>query len=107
MVEQNSSLYLLVLLAISDHELHKSEAVRIKQIAEELKIEFDLYDAVAEIKSEFKNDFNTACDYYMSIIQDNRVKEASIEFLRELTDIFERLGIEVLDIKPKLKPTMK
>ena len=84
MVEQNSSLYLLVLLAISDHELHKSEAVRIKQIAEELKIEFDPYDAVAEIKSEFKNDFNTACDYYMSIIQDNRVKETSIEFMKEI-----------------------
>ena len=84
MVEKTSSLYLLVLLAMSDHELHKSEVIKINQIAHDLHIKFNVNDAAEEINTKFRDDFDSACDLYMSNIQDDKVKKDSIKFMKEI-----------------------
>ena len=84
MVEKTSSLYLLVLLAMSDHELHKSEVIKINQIAHDLHIEFNVHDAIEEVNTKFRDDLDSACDFYMSNINDDKVKKVSIKFMKEI-----------------------
>ena len=84
MAEEIASFYLMILVAIADHELHEKEATKIKEITNKYKVEFDLYDAAEEIKREFKNEFNKACDYYISIIQNTEIQKDTIEFIKEI-----------------------
>ncbi len=84
MAEEIASFYLMILVAIADHELHEEEATKIKEITNKYKVEFDLYDAANEIKREFKNEFNKACDYYISIIQNTEIQKDTIEFIKEI-----------------------
>ena len=84
MAEEIASFYLMILVAIADHELHEKEAAKINEITNKYKVEFDLYAAVEEIKREFKNEFNKACDYYISIIQNTEIQKDTIEFIKEI-----------------------
>ena len=84
MAEEIASFYLMILVAIADHELHEEEVTKIKEITNKYKVEFDLYDAAEEIKREFKNEFNKACDYYISIIQNTEIQKDTIEFIKEI-----------------------
>ena len=84
MAEEIASFYLMILVAIADHELHEEEVTKIKEITNKYKVEFDLYVAAEEIKREFKNEFNKACDYYISIIQNTEIQKDTIEFIKEI-----------------------
>tara|TARA_B110000196_G_C20821057_1_gene509174 strand:- start:99 stop:434 length:336 start_codon:yes stop_codon:yes gene_type:complete len=84
MSENVASFYLMVVVAMSDHELHDREAIEIKEIANKYKIDFDPYEAAFEIKSHYKNDFNKACDYYMSVIQNTDLQKDTIEFIKNV-----------------------
>ena len=84
MSEEVASFYLMVVLAMSDHELHDREAMEIKKIANKYKIDFDPYEAASEIKHHYKNDFNKACDYYMSAIQNTNMQKDAIEFVKKI-----------------------
>ena len=84
MSEEVASFYLMVVLAMSDHELHDREAMEIKKIANKYKIDFDPYEAASEIKHHYKNDFNNACDYYMSAIQNTNMQKDAIEFVKKI-----------------------
>ena len=84
MAEENASFYLMVLVAMSDHELHDKEADQIKKIANKYKIDFDPYEAAVEINNHYKNDFNNACNFYMSIIQNTEIRKDTIGFINEV-----------------------
>ena len=84
MSEEVASFYLMVVLAMSDHELHDREAMEIKKIANKYKIDFDPYEAASEIKHHYKNDFNKACDYYMSAIQNTNMQKDAIDFVKKI-----------------------
>ena len=84
MAEEIASFYLMILVAIADHELHEEEVTKIKEITNKYKVEFDIYDAAEEIKIEFKNEFNKACDYYISVIQNTEIQKDTIEFIKEI-----------------------
>ena len=84
MSEEVASFYLMVVVAMSDHELHDREAMEIKKIANKYKIDFDPYEAASEIKHHYKNDFNKACDYYMSAIQNTNMQKDAIEFVKKI-----------------------
>ena len=84
MSEEVASFYLMVVLAMSDHELHDREAMEIKEIANKYKVDFDPYEAAAEIEYHYKNDFNKACDYYMSVIQNTNIQKDTIEFIKKV-----------------------
>ena len=84
MAEKTNSLYLLVLLAMSDHHLDTKETHKIIKISKELKREFYVHDAVEEIHTRFKDDFDSACDYYMSHIDDEKIRRATVKYMHEL-----------------------
>ena len=98
MAEEIASFYLMILVAIADHELHEKEATKIKEITNKYKVEFDLYDAVEEIKREFKNEFNKACDYYISIIQNTEIQKDTIEFIKEIAYADKKLHDKEIEI---------
>ena len=84
MSEEVASFYLMVVLAMSDHELHDREVMEIKEIANKYKVDFDPYEAASEIEYHYKNDFNKACDYYMSVIQNTSIQKDTIEFIKKV-----------------------
>ena len=98
MAEEIASFYLMILVAIADHELHEKEATKIKEITNKYKVEFDLYDAAEEIKREFKNEFNKACDYYISIIQNTEIQKDTIEFIKEIAYADKKLPDKEIDV---------
>ena len=98
MADQIASFYLMILVAIADHELHEKEATKIKEITNKYKVEFDLYDAAEEIKREFKNEFNKACDYYISIIQNTEIQKDTIEFIKEIAYADKKLHDKEIEI---------
>ena len=98
MAEEIASFYLMILVAIADHELHEKEATKIKEITNKYKVEFDLYDAAEEIKREFKNEFNKACNYYISIIQNTEIQKDTIEFIKEITYADRKLHDKEIEI---------
>lgn len=98
MAEEIASFYLMILVAIADHELHEEEVTKIKEITNKYKVEFDLYDAAEEIKREFKNEFNKACDYYISIIQNTEIQKDTIEFIKEIAYADKKLHDKEIEI---------
>jgi len=98
MAEEIASFYLMILVAIADHELHEKEATKIKEITNKYKVEFDLYDAAEEIKREFKNEFNKASDYYISIIQNTEIQKDTIEFIKEIAYADKKLHDKEIEI---------
>lgn len=98
MAEEIASFYLMILVAIADHELHEEEVTKIKEITNKYKVEFDLYDAANEIKREFKNEFNKACDYYISIIQNTEIQKDTIEFIKEIAYADKKLHDKEIEI---------
>ena len=85
MVDQDASFYLMVVVAMSDQEIHEKEAKEIKEIADKFKTKFDPYLAAQEISEKFGNYFNRACDYYISIIQNTEVQKDTLEFIKKVT----------------------
>ena len=98
MADQIASFYLMILVAIADHELHEKEAMKIKEIANKHKVEFDIHDAVNEIKREFKNEFYKACDYYMSVINNTEIQKDTIEFIKEIAYADKKLHDKEIEI---------
>ena len=84
MADELASFYLMVVLAMSDHELHDLEAKEIKKIASKYKIDFDPYDAASEIKYHYKNEFNKACDYYIPLVQNTNLQKDTIEYIKKI-----------------------
>ena len=70
MLEKDSILNLCVLIALSDFELSKTETAKIIQLSKKLSIQFNVHNAVEEINKKFRDDFDTACDFYCGNIKD-------------------------------------
>ena len=103
MAEENASFYLMVLVAMSDHELHDKEADQIKNIANKYKIDFDPYAAAEEIQNHYKNDFNKACNFYISIIQNTEIKKDTIDFIKEVIYSDSKIHDKEIEILEKCK----
>ena len=103
MAEKTNSLYLLVLLAMSDHRLDKKETHKIIKISKELKREFHVHDAVEEINNKFRDDFDSACDFYMSNIDDEKIKRATVKYMHELAIVDAHLAQREVRFLEKVK----
>ena len=75
---------LLILLAVSDHELHDKERKYINRISKNLKIEIDIDKALDEINFKFRDDFDTACKFYLENIEDKEKRNTTLHQMREL-----------------------
>ena len=84
MLEKDSILNLCVLIALSDFELSKTETAKIIQLSKKLSIQFNVHNAVEEINKKFRDDFDTACDFYCGNINDIKNKRIAKEFIKEV-----------------------
>ena len=75
---------LLILLAISDQELHDKEKEYINRIIKNLKIKIDIDIALDEINTKFRDDFDTACDFYLKSINNEEDRKITLHQMREL-----------------------
>ena len=75
---------LLILLSVSDHELHSKEREYIDKVTEDLKIEIDIDKALDEINTKFRDDFDTACSFYLESISNKNEKEIALNHMRKL-----------------------
>ena len=84
MENKESIIKLLILLSVSDHELHDKEREYISKIIEDLKLEIDIDVALDEINTKFRDDFDTACNYYLESISNKDERETALNQMREL-----------------------
>jgi len=81
---ETSALYLFVLLAIVDSEVHEKERKLLNQVIEELDPSFDLDNSIDQINNKFRDDFDSALEFYMKNITDKDFQIKAIEFMKEL-----------------------
>ena len=103
MAQKTNSLYLLVLLAMSDHRLDSKETHKIIKISKELKREFYVHDAIEEINTKFRDDFDAACDFYMSNIDDEKIRKAAVDYMHELAVVDAHLHQKEVKFLEKVK----
>ena len=89
---------LLILLAVSDHELHEKEKIYINKVIKNLKSKIDINEALEEINAKFRDDFDTACKFYLKAIIDKENRAIATDSLRIviLLTNFLNLSIEII-----------
>jgi len=75
---------LLILLAISDNELHEKEKKYINKVIKNLKLKIDVNETLEEINRKFRDDFDTACKFYLENIEDKEKRNTTLHQMREL-----------------------
>lgn len=84
MSEKNSILNLCVLVGLSDYNLENPETKEIIKISKEMGIEFNVHNAFEEISNKFREDFDSACLYYLNNIKSQKFRELAIESLNRV-----------------------
>ena len=74
----------LILLAVSDHELHAKEKKYINNVIKNLKLKVDINEALEEINAKFRDDFDTACEFYLKSINSIEDRKKTLHQMREL-----------------------
>ena len=84
MSEKNNILYLCVLMALSDFNLQKEEVHKIIAISKELKINFNVHDAFEKINKQFRDDFDSACNFYLNNIKTEKNRQLAKQYIKEI-----------------------
>ena len=84
MLEKNNILYLCVLMAVSDFNLQKEEVHKIIEISKELKIDFNVHDAVEKIGKKFRDDFDSACNFYFFFFISDKNRQLAKQYIKEI-----------------------
>jgi hypothetical protein len=71
-------------MALSDHKLDNSETAEIIKISKKLNIKFHVQDAAVEINNKFKDDLDTAQDFYSGNIQEIENRKIAKEFVKDV-----------------------
>ena len=74
----------LILLAVSDHKLHEKEKKYINNVIKNLKLKVDVNEALEEINTKFRDDFDTACEFYLKSIDNVEDRKTTLHQMREL-----------------------
>jgi hypothetical protein len=82
MGEKNNILHLCVLMSLSDYDPDKREIRAIQKISKKLSVEFNVLNSFEEIQNKFRDDFETACKFYLNGIEtDKNLKDREIKLL--------------------------
>ena len=81
---EKSALHLFVLLTIIDSEIHEKERELLNQVVNELDPSFDIDASLEQINNKFRDDFDTASEFYMKNITDKIFQKKAIKFMKEL-----------------------
>ena len=74
----------LILLAVSDHVLHEKEKKYINNVIKRLNLKIDINEALEEINAKFRDDFDTACEFYLKSINSIEDRKKTLHQMREL-----------------------
>lgn len=84
MNEEKNIINILILLAISDDELHLKEREFIQDYIDEKNFSLDIDQILEEMKNKFRDDFETSCLFYLSSIREKFIKDEVITLTRRL-----------------------
>ena len=84
MTEEKNIINILILLAISDDELHKKERDFIQDYINEKNFSLDIDQILEEMKNKFRDDFETSCLFYLNSIEEKIIKDEVIMLTRKL-----------------------
>ena len=84
MTKENKIINLLILLAISDNELHKKERDFIEKLIEENNFTVDIDKELEQMSSKFRDDFDTSCLYYLELINEEYLRKITMDLMRKL-----------------------
>jgi len=84
MSKENSIINLLILLAISDNELHQKERDFIDKLVEENNFTVDIDKELEKMSSKFRDDFETSCLYYLESIDEEHLRKITMDLMRKL-----------------------
>ena len=78
MNEEISIINILILLSISDDELHQKEREFIENYIKEKNFDLDIDQTLEEMKDKFRDDFDTSCLFYLNSINEKIIQEESL-----------------------------
>ena len=84
MNQEKSIINILILLAISDDELHKKEREFIQDYIHEKNFNLDIDLILEEMKDKFRDDFDTSCLFYLNSINDKIIQEEVMMLTKKL-----------------------
>ncbi|MGL3827136.1 hypothetical protein [Candidatus Pelagibacter communis] len=84
MNEEKNIINILILLAISDDELHLKEREFIQDYIDEKNFSLDIDQILEEMKNKFRDDFETSCLFYLNSIREKFIKDEVITLTRKL-----------------------
>ena len=83
-LEEEAIISILILLSISDNELHKKEREFIENLISEKNYSIDIDKELDQIHNKFRDDFDTASIYFINTIQDIQLQKITIQLMRRL-----------------------
>ena len=84
MNQEKSIINILILLAISDDELHKKEKEFIQDYIHEKNFNLDIDLILEEMKDKFRDDFDTSCLFYLNSINEKIIQEEVMMLTKKL-----------------------
>jgi len=83
-LEEEAIISILILLSISDNELHKKEREFIENLISEKSYSIDIDKELDQIHNKFRDDFDTASIYFINTIQDIQLQKITMQLMRRL-----------------------
>ena len=84
MNEERSIINILILLSISDNELHKKEREFIQDYIQEKNFHLDIDIMLQEMQDKFRDDFDTSCLFYLNSINEKIIQEEVMILTKKL-----------------------
>ena len=84
MNEERSIINILILLSISDNELHQKEREFIQDYIQEKNFHLDIDIILQEMQDKFRDDFDTSCLFYLNSINEKIIQEEVITLTKKL-----------------------
>ena len=84
MTEERSIINILILLSISDDELHQKEREFIEDYIKEKNFDLDIDQTLEEMKDKFRDDFDTSCLFYLNSINEKIIQEEIMVLTKKL-----------------------
>ncbi len=84
MTQEKNIVNILILLAVSDDELHQKEREFIQDFIDEKSFNLDIDQILEEMKSKFRDDFETSCLFYLNSIEEKFIRDEIMDLTRKL-----------------------
>lgn len=84
MNQEKNIINILILLAVSDDELHTKEREFIEVYIKEKNFDLDLDQIFDQIKNKFGDDFETSCLFYINSIDEQHLRDEIMDLVRKL-----------------------